>query len=70
MVALIFTLLLIIFLRPVLAAKLDDLVERNGLAYKTFTDILFTEEIDENLAKGKYLDGKKQGLWFFYNKNG
>jgi antitoxin component YwqK of YwqJK toxin-antitoxin module len=67
---LIFTLLLIVFSSPVLAAKLDDLVERGGLAYKKFTDIPFTGEIDENHTKGKYLNGKKEGLWFFYHENG
>ena len=47
-----------------------DLVERDGLTYKKFTDVPFTGEVDEELWQGDYKNGKQEGPWVFYHKNG
>ena len=49
---------------------MDDLVQREGLWYKKFTDVPFTGEIDEGLEKGNYDNGKREGPWVIYHKNG
>ena len=48
---------------------LDDLVYRNGLYYKKFTDVPFSGKITGR-SDGYYKDGKENGLWRLYNKNG
>ena len=52
---------------------MDDLVRRNGLFYKKFTDATFTgevsgipEKIFEKMS-GKFKNGKKGGEWLSYN---
>ena len=54
---------------------MDDLVERNDLFFKKFTDIPFTGEIsnkrnDGVLVTGKFSKGKKHGIWRHYHENG
>ena len=49
---------------------MDDLVERDGLFYKKFTDALFTGEIDEGSAQGSLRNGKPEGPWVIYHDNG
>ena len=39
--------------------SMDDLVVRDGLTYKKFTDVPFTGEIDEGLEQGDYKNGEK-----------
>ena len=47
----------------------EDLVERNELYYKKFTDVPFTGEVSGRY-KGKFENGKKDGLWVNYHENG
>ena len=48
----------------------DDLVERDGLIYKKFTDVPFTGEVDEGLMQGSFKNGKVEGPWVRYYDNG
>ena len=48
---------------------MDDLVERDGLFYKKFTDIPFTGEMTGK-GQGKIRNGKKHGSWVWYYDNG
>ena len=48
---------------------MDDLVERDGLFYKKFTDIPFSGEIT-GLRNGRIKNGKESGLWKIYYPNG
>tara|TARA_Y100000588_G_C13977908_1_gene805866 strand:+ start:190 stop:684 length:495 start_codon:yes stop_codon:yes gene_type:complete len=45
-----------------------DLVERDGLLYKKFTDVPFTGEVKGQTGRVK--DGKREGEWVSYHKNG
>ena len=47
----------------------DDLVEREGLYYKKFTDVPFTGEVTGK-EQGTYKDGNKDGPWVSYNTDG
>ena len=49
--------------------SMDDLVERNGLYYKKFTDVPFTGEIS-GLETGSFKKGEKTGKWIKFYKNG
>jgi len=51
------------------AETFDDLVFRNGLYYKKFTDIPFTGEITGQ-AQGNYKNGLKHGDWVIYYSDG
>ena len=44
---------------------MDDLVKRNELYYKKFTNVPFTGEIS-GIESGKFKNGKKNGLWKWY----
>ena len=46
-----------------------DLVEREGLYYKKFTDVPFTGEVDGR-SNGSFKNGMREGLWVIYHKNG
>ena len=46
-----------------------DLVERNGLYYKKFTDVPFTGEVTGEW-NGNLKDGKPEGHWIEYYENG
>jgi antitoxin component YwqK of YwqJK toxin-antitoxin module len=48
---------------------MDDLVERDGLYYKKFTNVPFTGSI-EGEDSGNILNGKKDGDWFSYWQDG
>ena len=48
---------------------INDLVTRNNLYYKKFTDIPFTGEISGK-ESGKFKKGKKEGKWVYYHENG
>ena len=58
-----------IFSIPSLSETMDDLVIRNELWYKKFSDIPFTGEIT-GLDQGSMKDGKRNGIWNFYWENG
>jgi antitoxin component YwqK of YwqJK toxin-antitoxin module len=67
-----------VLLLPALALgeTMDDLVNRDGLYYKNFTDVPFTGKIVDYHPNGQlrkketHKDGKKDGLWVFYGENG
>ena len=48
---------------------MDDLVRREGLWYKKFSDVPFTGEV-EGLQQGNLKNGKQEGLWILYWSNG
>ena len=48
---------------------IDDLVQRDGLFYKKFTDVPFTGKITGKV-QGSFKDGKKEGKWFYYWDDG
>ena len=53
----------------VLSETMDDLVVREGLYYKKFTDVPFTGKIT-GITKGSFKKGKKEGAWFHYKRDG
>lgn len=59
------------FLNSSVGWSLDykDLVQRDGLFYEKFTDVPFTGEITGE-EKGSFKNGKKEGFFFKYYKNG
>ena len=54
---------------PSWSETIKDLVERDGLYYKKFTDTPFTGEIS-GIENGKFKKGKREGKWVHYHKNG
>ena len=50
--------------------SIGDLVERDGLTYKKFTDVPFTGDVDEGLEQGNYKNGMQEGPWTHYHPNG
>ena len=49
----------------------DDLVVRNDLYYKKFTNVPFTGELfDREHLFGSIVNGKKEGKWVSYHENG
>ena len=67
------SLVLALFLFPSLAmgdsVKYGDLVERDGLYYKKFTDVPFTGQTTGQI-QGSFKDGKKDGPWIRYFETG
>jgi len=65
--------LLVVFLFPSLAlgetVKWDDLVYRDGLHYKKFTEVPFTGKVTGK-KQGKIRNGKRDGPWVSYNEDG
>ena len=51
-------------------SRRPDLVEREGLFYEKFTVVPFSGKIDEELERGSFKDGKREGLWFLFYENG
>ena len=49
---------------------MDDLVERDGLYYKEFTDVPFTGDITDKTTQGTFRNGEKEGPWVEYQDNG
>ena len=62
-------LLFVSFSNPSLSETKDDLVERNNLIYKKFSDVPFSGVL-EGQWDGEFKDGKKVGLWRIYYVNG
>jgi len=48
---------------------MDDLVKRDGIFYKNFTNVPFTGTITGK-SQGEIRNGKQDGSWVFYNENG
>ena len=67
------TLLVLLFISllssPSQSETYDDLVEREGLWYKKFTDVPFTGEITGDI-QGSLKNGEKEGDWVWYRENG
>ena len=65
------SLFLLIFCTPSWSETLtmDDLVERNNLFYKKFTNVPFTGEVS-GIENGNIKNGRKNGEWVSYHKNG
>ncbi len=61
----------VIFLSPnvVMGETLDDLVKRNGLYFKKFSDTPFTGKTSGQI-QGSFKNGKKVGAWVSYWFNG
>ena len=49
--------------------ELKDLVERDGIYYKKFSDVPFTGKTTGQV-KGSFKDGKRDGSWVTYWDNG
>ena len=62
---------LVVLLLPALALgkNLEDLLVREGLYYKKFTDVPFTGKITGH-QQGSIRNGKKDGPWVKYRYNG
>jgi hypothetical protein len=63
--------LLLTLLFPALAfgETMDDLVERDGIHYKKFTEVPFTGKVTGK-SQGSFKDGKNVGPWVYYHQNG
>ena len=62
-------LFLSIIATPCLSETMSDLVKRDGIYYKKFTETLFSGEITGKV-QGNYKRGKKEGEWVSYDDNG
>ena len=64
--------LLLTLLFPTLAfgETMNDLVKRDGLFYKKFTEVPFTGKITGNNTRGFLRNGKRDGPWMSYHENG
>jgi hypothetical protein len=52
------------------ATSLIELVERDAIFYKKFTDEPFTGNLDEGAWRGEFKNGKFEGPWVMYWSNG
>ena len=50
--------------------SMDDLVERNDLYYKRFTDVPFTGLVNQGTLQGPLIKGIPQEIWISYYENG
>ena len=48
---------------------MDDLVKRDGIYYKKFSDVPFTGRL-EGIVQGEIKNGKEEGVGSVYYKNG
>ena len=63
------TVLLCISASVVWSETIDNLVQRDGLYYKKFTDVPFTGKVDGQF-NGSIKNGKRYGFWRNYFRNG
>ena len=54
---------------PSWSETFDDLVERDGIYYKKFSDVPFSGKLTGK-DKGLIKNGKREGVWFSYWNNG
>ena len=54
---------------PSWSQTFDDLVERDGVYYKKFSDVPFSGKVT-GLGNGSIKNGKKEGEWVHYYSNG
>jgi len=61
----------LILLSPnlVLSETMNDLVKREGLYYKKFTEVPFTGKIIGK-SQGLIKNGEQEGAWVHYHENG
>ena len=61
----------LLFLSPnvVLSEDWKDLVKRDGIYYKKFSDVPFSGKLT-GMEQGTYKNGKKEGAWVYYYSNG
>jgi hypothetical protein len=52
------------------ATSMGDLAYTDGLIYEKFTAEPFTGKVDEGLSRGAYKNGKREGPWVRYKKDG
>jgi hypothetical protein len=62
-------LLTLLFPSLALGETMDDLVVREGLHYKKFTDVPFTGKVTGK-TQGTFKNGRKHGPWVSFYKNG
>ena len=62
-------LLILLFLTFATGETMDDLVERDGIHYKKFSDTPFTGKITGH-TQGSFKSGRRHGPWFSYFDNG
>ena len=55
---------------PSWGLSMDDLVKREGLYYKKFTDVPFTGKTDEGRFQRSFQHGKYHGPYEYYHGNG
>ena len=54
----------------------ETLIEKSSVTYSKGSSVPFTGEVigkydsGQERIKGKYIDGKREGLWIFLHKNG
>lgn len=63
------TFLFVLSPNVVLSENWYDLVERDGLWYKKFSNVRFSGEVTGQ-RQGTIKNGKKEGAWFYYYRNG
>lgn len=51
------------------STTMSDLIWKDGIYYKKFSDLPFNGKIDGDI-KGLFKNGKKEGTWVRYYKNG
>jgi len=51
------------------AVTLDELVTRDGIHFKKFSDLPYTGEVT-GTYQGQFLDGKRHGKWLIYYESG
>ena len=61
--------LMSLVLFPSWGLTMDDLVMRDGLTYQKFNSTPFSGEV-EGIWSGSYKEGKREGYWVDYEKNG
>ena len=64
-----FTVLFCLTSSVVWSLEFKDLVYRDGLYYKKFTDIPFTGKVTGK-KQGLFENGIKEGLWVYFHENG
>ncbi len=67
---LILTFLLAIISLPSLGVDANDLVERDGLIYKKFSNVPYTGKVNEKNIQGYVKNGKPEGEYVLYHDNG
>ena len=63
------TILLCLSASIVWSETMGDLIWRDGVYYKKFSDVPFNGKVDGDI-KGQFKNGKKEGTWVRYYENG